>query len=142
MVTAVSNAVFDRLMTSAPLLALVSSYNSGKAIFTQSPIPPNVQAPYIVVSDPVVDVPGVFDTKDTIGREWVRDIFCYADTDGSVAVVDEMAELVRGLFHRQHGEINVVGAAVIVARATGPEVAPTDDTLYGRVVTVTLTAAL
>jgi len=140
--TAVGDAIFERLIGDVGLMALTADYQGTKAIFQDEPIPPGVNPPFIVISGPLLDEAGAFETKNTLGREWVRDIFCYEAHLGTESVVNEMAAMVRDLFHRQGRYIEVDGAAVMIASATGPEKAPTDDTLYGRVVTVTLTAAL
>jgi hypothetical protein len=137
---AVDNAIYDRLVSSVALMALVAPFGGGKAVFTESPLPPGVVPPFIIVPEPQVDIPGVFDTKNTNGRQWVRDVGCYTRARGDPSTVEAMAELVRGLFHRKHGSINVVGFGVMICTADGPVRAPTDDTMYGRLVTITLTA--
>jgi hypothetical protein len=139
--SAVSDAIFDRLMSSGDLVALLAGFANGKAIFTQTPIPPGVVPPFIVVPEPVDDMAGAFDTKNSSGREWTRDIGCYMRATGDSSAVDAMAEIVRALFHRKAGEINIAGYGVMVAKASGPIQAPTDNTIYGRIVRVTLAAA-
>ena len=141
----VEDAIYDRLTSDVELMGLCSDYRGSKAVFTVSPIPTGMelgqQGAFIVVMDPTLTEAGAFDTKNSRGEEFVRDIACYQRAYGDNSKVDRMAAIVRGLFHRRHSEINVEGFGVIVAKASGPQVAPTDDTMYGRVVTVTITAA-
>ena len=139
--TAVNDGIYDRLVNDSELMSLTADYGDEKAVFTVTPIPPGVNPPFIVVVEvPPGDVPGEWETKDTLGRAWVRQIGCYARASGDPSLVDSMAERVRALFHQQATALTVAGVAPLVCVVTGPAMAPTDTTLYGRIVMVTITA--
>jgi hypothetical protein len=76
-----------------------------------------------------------YDTKDSNarGRTLLRDVRCYTARDGSAETVEEIAERVRALLHRQ--ALTVADWAICVAECTGP-VAADEAEAYGRVVTV------
>lgn len=137
---ALDNAIFDRLTGSVDLMALTANYLNGKAVFTVTPIPEGVVPPFIVVPEPLVDIAGPLETKNTTGRQWVRDIACYTKATGDSTVVETMAELIRSLFHRRAGALTVTGFAPMIASVSGPVRAPSDASIYGRILTVTLTA--
>jgi hypothetical protein len=154
---ALDDAVYERLVGSASLMALTADYGGGKAVFTggsasgsgasrttsaATPIPVGDPLPRIVVSGAYNDSDGLFTAKNAVGRQWAFDIFVYDRVQAGPAVVEQMAEIIRSLFHREGGgAVGVDGYGVMVASAVGPVVAPTDDTLYGRAVMVTLSAA-
>ncbi len=126
-----TNAFFAVMNNDATLIALLTSFNSRKAIFTYQPVPKDVEAPYIITTGEVSDEG--FDTKTTVGREIRRDIRCYAPADGDASTIETIAERVRTLFHRV--DISVVGFKTIDVSVFGPIVADEDE-LYGRVLTV------
>jgi len=126
-----TKGIYDRLYNDPILRSKINTYNSEPAIFTVEPVPGNARLPYVVVSGPVSDVP--FDTKTTLGREQTVDIRCYTENKGSKAQVEEIAERVRELFHRQ--SITITGYKNIITSCTGPVFIPEDEAL-GMVVTV------
>jgi len=126
-----TQAIYNKLVEDPILVSMVNLYNNQPAIFTIEPVPGDAELPYIVVSGPVSDVP--FDTKTTIGREMLVDIRCYTKNQGSKVLVENMAERVRELFHRQY--IPVSGYQNIITECRGPIFIP-EDVALGMVVTV------
>lgn len=131
---AITQAFYNRLAGDAPLTALLSRYNGAPAIFTIEPVPEDARLPFIVAIGDVATSP--FDTKTTRGRDIARDIRCYTEATGSAADVEAIAERVRVLFHRYR--LAVAGFGTVLAIASGPSIAPTDETVYGMLVTVRL----
>lgn len=129
----VSAAFHDRLTGDAPLAALLATWNSAPAVFTQDPPPGKATLPYIITAGSVSDVP--WDTKQTRGREIRRDVRCYTVLDDAPDVVEAIAERVRTLFHRQ--ALTVEGFGVWLTECVGPITADEPDA-YGRIVTVRL----
>ena len=127
----VTEAIYDKLVGDATLVALLATYEALPAVFTVDPIPEGADLPFIVSAGHVTDV--AFDTKLTQGREVWRDMRCYADADGSAITGEAIAERVRELLHRE--EISVTGFGMMVAECSGPIVADEPD-VYGRIVTV------
>ena len=131
--SALTAAFYDLLATDPTLIGLLATYGGVPAVFTTDPAPEDALLPYIVTAGEVSTAP--FDTKTTLGREIRRDVRCYTEANGDAQDVEEMAERVRELFHRQ--PLVVDGFGVWVAECRGPIVAD-EDTAYGRVVTVRL----
>lgn len=132
---AFTQGVFDVLAGDGTLTALLATFNGAPAIFTTDPVPAAADLPYIVTVGQISDVP--FDTKSRDGRVLVRDIKCFADnTSGSTAVIENIAERVRFLFHRK--TFSVTGFEVFISGMTGP-IARDEEDIYGRVVTIQAT---
>lgn len=128
---ALTEAVYNRMVGDGTLTALLATYRDEPAVFTTDPAPGDAALPFIVSAGQWSDSPN--DTKTTRGRDVFRDVRCYADRDGSVDVVEAIAERVRTLFHRY--SLFIEGFGVVVARCTGPVSADEQD-VYGRIVTV------
>ncbi len=128
--SAISQAFHDLFSGDAILQDLLADYRGSPAVFTTDPAPGDAVKPYIITAGEAVHRP--FDTKLTRGREIWRDVRCYADDTGSAALVEQIAERVRALLHRQI--IAVDGFTVEVVDCLGPIVADEPDA-YGRVVT-------
>ena len=126
-----TEAIYDVLSGDGTLVGLLTTYGGLPAVFTTDPAPGDAALPYIVSAGHVADA--AFDTKTTLGREVWRDVRCYAEADGSAVTVEEIAERVRTLLHRQ--TITVTGFGMVVAECSGPVVADESDA-YGRIVTI------
>ena len=103
--SALTQALFDQLVNDSALTALLGTFGGNPSIFTKTPLPPGVSletnGPYILTTGEASQDPGSFDTKNSVGREIVRDIRCFADIALSTKSVEDVAERVRDLFHRQ-----------------------------------------
>jgi len=131
----ITKAIFNVLNGDATLTALLSTFDSDPAIFTTDPAPLKATLPYIVTAGQVSDTP--FDTKTTDGRDFVRDIKCYAtNASGSTDVIEDIAERVRFLFHRK--PFTITGFDVIIASVTGP-IARDEEDVYARILTLQAT---
>jgi hypothetical protein len=133
-------AVADTLLAATNITALIGTYRSVPSIFAQDPVPPQVEGRYIYVSDAVTDSPGTFDTKQTVGRIITHDIGIYEDNAGDPNSVEVVARLVALLFERNPIAVSGYGTALIT-RVFGPIQAPTDESMNGRIVTVSLDIA-
>lgn len=133
-----AQAIYTRLSGDATLVAMLGTRGipARPAIFTFWPAPADaVAALYVVAAGNVSNQPQ--DTKTTLGRTVVRDVFVYGPNVGNVTAIEAAAERIRGLLHRYC--LTVTGYRVYIAVADGPIVAPTGDDMVGRVVTVTWT---
>ncbi len=124
-------AIYDYLAADFRLTDQLKTYRSAPAIFTESSIPEDADFPYVVVNS-VSDVP--LDTLAEEGRQVVRDIGCYCEYTGSSQQVNQIAERVRALFHRQ--SIPVDGYSNYITTIVGMILAPTDRNVVGRIVSV------
>lgn len=136
-----TQALYTFLAEDADLTALLATYQDAPAIFTTDPAPGDAALPYIVSAGEVTQVP--MDTKTTRGRDLRRDVRCYAAATGSAVLVEQIAERVRALLHRQ--PIVIAGFNWLVSDITGPIVADERETqsgrdTYGRVLTLSLKA--
>jgi hypothetical protein len=120
-----------RLLDTPDVASRLSTILSVPAIFTRRPIPEMARPPYVIVGGPVTDEP--WDTKTTVGREILTDIFVYAEETGDESLVEEIAEAAREAIHRK--PVAAVGYGVLVQRVSGPLEAPASG-LYGRVISV------
>lgn len=130
----ITQAVYDRMANDATLAGLLADYRGTPAVFTTDPAPGDARLPYIVTAGHPVNAP--FDTKTSRGRSLWRDVRCYAAADGSAALVEQIAERVRALFHRQ--ALVIAGFVWLWAECSGPISADEQDA-YARIVTVKLT---
>lgn len=130
-----TSAFYDKMANDATLTAMLAMYNGNPAIFTTDPAPGDATLPYIVSAGEVAQSP--LDTKNSLGREALRDIRIYAPALGSAVEIEAIAERVRALFHRQI--LTLTGFTNIITNCDGPLVADETD-IYGRIISVSITA--
>lgn len=137
--SAITKGIFDRMNDDSTLTALLGTYNSAPPIFTKQPLPADfdigANGPYILSVGEASTIPGSVDTKNSKGREIIRDILCFSTIKDSPTIVEAVAEQVRVLFQRQ--VFSITGFSIIVAEVNGPIIADEEDAL-GRVVSVRL----
>jgi hypothetical protein len=129
----VTQAFFDAMAASSALTSQLSVFGGAPAIFTAKTIPPDAKRPYVWSYAEASQAP--FDDKTQEGRELVRDIWAVADDDGSEALVAEIAEEVRAVFHRLPLDFGP-GRTGMLTDASGPRLASTSDGVTARIVTV------
>lgn len=125
-----SAALYDILTRDTELVNMLSTYKGKPAVFTITPVPPDAVLPYVVTATTVAQTP--FDTKTSQGRTIWRDIKIYADAKGSAIDIDEIAERVYYILHRNL--VVVPGYAWILTECQGPASIDEDYT-YGRLIT-------
>jgi hypothetical protein len=130
---AITQAFYTRLVGDATIQGLVGTYGGSYCIFTTHPVPEDAPYPLILTAGHVAD--DAWDTKETPGRELLRDIHAYTAVTGSATTVEAMGERIRALFHRQL--LTVAGFSSVLTLASGPIQHDGED-FYGRVVTVRL----
>lgn len=128
-------AIYNKLVGDPILAGMLADYQSAPAIFTIDPAPGDAQLPYIVTAGEPSQSP--WDTKTTRGRSLTRDVRCYADADGSVVLIEAIAERVRVLLHRQ--ALTIAGYQWVISNCDGPIVAD-ESGAYGRIISLGLTA--
>lgn len=130
----VSKTLYDALIADSDVAAQADSYLGSPAVFTAE-VPEDAPDTFIHLSrGNVSDLP--FDTKTWIGREIVRDVYCYGPDTGSDVAIDNLAEAVRAVLHRASFSL---GSGTIICEAGGPIIAPTGENVVGRVVSVRIT---
>ena len=118
----------------------LGTYPNGRelAVFVQDPIPNDIGVqPYIAIPACVSNVP--LDAKSRRGFEFVIDIGVYAPNTGSLTLVNNLCRRVRDLLGNVKAW-DIKGMIVILTRIGWQGVAPTDVTLTGRIVTITVMA--
>lgn len=133
--SALTQAIYDTLAGDVTLANLLAAYKGLPGVFTTRPVPGDAELPYVISAGEVSTLP--WDTKLTRGREVLRDIAVYAEASGDAIVVEEIAERVRGLFHRR--ALSIGGYNWIISSVTGP-VAQDGDGVYGRILSLTVKA--
>lgn len=132
--SAITAAIVSVLTSDDTLTALLATYNGEPAVFSTDPPPIDAALPYIVTAGDIVAAP--YDSKTSRGRDMRRDVRCYTDANGSAVTVEDIAERVHALLHRQ--AIPVVGMTTVIADANPPVAGPAEDRAYGRIVSVRL----
>lgn len=126
-------AFYTRMKDDATLTALLATFESEPAIFTDDRIPAEAEAPYIHSHGNVSLTHA--DTKSEDLEEITRDIGCYCDR-GQTAVLNAIATRVHDLFHRH--ALDIDSATTLIAEVSGPIPAPTDEFTIGAILTVRL----
>lgn len=129
--------LFTAMEANSALTSELATY-TGKgvtkpAIFMQDPAPKDAVLPYIVAGSIPGDRPD--DTKNCFGREVFRDIRIYTKGDGDTELVEQLAETIRAMFHRNRTALSIDGFAVNGISASGPVSADGLD-VYGRIITL------
>lgn len=132
---ATKEGLYDRLIALG-VASFISTYRTQPAVFTRNPVPEDAEFIYIVIRDSVADDPGLGETKTTTGRVVLHDIGVFGDEDGDPEAVEDLAALIRDGIHRN--PVTVSGYGNLIASASGPIVAPSEDQVYGRIVQVRL----
>jgi|18_taG_2_1085343.scaffolds.fasta_scaffold07399_5 hypothetical protein len=132
--SAFTKGIYDVLSADATLTGLLNTYGDNPAIFSNDPVPVNAELAYIVISSPIADIDA--GQKDRDGREVIQDIRCYINADEDLRILDQISNRVRALLHRQAANISIVGYNVIIIEASGGVEAPTEEEVYGQIVTV------
>lgn len=116
------------------LAALAATFKGSPAIFNAWPVPGNVDGLYVAMSGNAGASPN--DTKNSLGRLITRYIHVFDKATGSEANVENAAEHIVKLFHRQ--KLPISGHSVYISSAEGPISTPTGEDMTGRMVIVTL----
>lgn len=132
-------AIYDRLVADATLASLLATYGGDPAVVIgdEDTLPEDLDPPFVQIAGPGYDEPN--DTKTDDGREIEIVLRAYADATGSTLIADQIAERCRTLLHRQPSGL---ADGAYISRCSGPLVAPTDASLYGREITVRVTTLI
>jgi len=138
----ITQAIYDKLAGDSILTGLLATYGSDSppapAIFTMFPVPPDAARPYIFTEGE--DAVGNFDElAGDLGLDVIRSVAAYADNTGSALPIEAIARRIRTVLHRQSLVIPN-GSHVQTICVSGPVVAPTDDTLVGRLLSFRIVA--
>ncbi len=133
-----TKGLFDHLVTAggAPLAARVGTYAGGPCVFSGD-VPPDAPRPYVLIFAPYADLP--WDDKQNEGRYQERDVWAVFDRTVSLATMEELGEMLRGLLHRRH--IPIAGYGTVLSTVRGNGEIPSDGTVRGLSLTSFLTLA-
>jgi len=127
-------AFYDVLFPDPVLAAWLAPYNGVPGVFSIEPVPGDARYPLIVTSGEVSQAPD--DTKNCLGRSIIRDVRCFTEANGSAEMVEQIAERVRFLFHRE--PLSIPGYNWVISSVGGPIVADEQD-YYTRILSVNVT---
>lgn len=142
--TVVKDALVVRLRT---VLTTLGDYQGQKRIFAADKVPGDCPRPYVTLYGPVTarefetktGPTGSEDPEAGAGHVLQFDLGVYGDANGDPSVVDDLALLAQRGINRKPSELTVTGWHVMIAKAQVGVVAPTDESIYGRVVNIELT---
>lgn len=120
------------LIGDAGIVALLATFSGAPAVFTRRPAPGDAVYPMIVVTGDlgVLNEDGISDYRPIITRH--IDVFAANDTPAHYRLADDIAYLVRTLFHHKKHSITVLGWNVVDIIVNGPEAIFTDDQIECR----------
>lgn len=128
--------IYEALVALSGVASAMSTFKGLPAIFTDDEVPGKAQFPYTHIRPAMLNEP--WDTKNvTFGRLVAIDVAVYQANTGDSSLCDDVAEIIRNRLHRQ--AVTISGYGTLIAQASGPVQAPTDDQVYGRIVTATVT---
>lgn len=131
-------AIRTTMIGSDDLAAFLSGYKGEPAVFTKRPAPTDAQYPLALIASQNA---AASDQDMLVSRVSVlqRDISVYGRATDQVREVDQAAELIYLMFHRQKWSLSIEGFHVIDIVARRPSEAPSDDNkLIGRLVPLTI----
>lgn len=136
--SAITQAVFDRLSQDSELTVQLGTFNGRPAIFTQEDVPGGATYPYVVSAGEITNNPWY--SKDSYGSDVRRDIRCYDDAQQGSKRIEDIADRIARLFRPDNPLTFPAGSglASIVTETRGPLIAPTDPTSHGRIVMIRL----
>ena len=129
--------IYAAITAASAITTELGSYNGAAAVFTRRPVPDDAPTPMVAIG------PMVTRSEDDLVTAFrpsvVVDLLVAGDQKTEYRLVERVAELIYGLFHRQPDAITVDGYSVTQIRATGPSPSPADgDSKVARRVTLTI----
>lgn len=125
-------AIYERLAGEPDVTSRLSTYNGDPAIFSGE-VPEDAEGWWLLI-EPTDETHT--DTKTTRGRDRLWDLSVFGPASGSALPLEALAEAVKDAFHRR--PVSYTGVVGWRARVISDSDAPTDDTMYGRTVTIQL----
>lgn len=128
--------VRDAIVGVSYVTTRLGTYQGTASVHTRRPVPPEAKYPMVVVG-PLVS------RNDEDGLNYwtpvaVLDLVTYGEQKAHYREVEQVADALYQLFHRQRGAITVDNYSVVDLRCSGPVPAPVDDdSRVGRRVTLT-----
>jgi hypothetical protein len=114
----------------------LGTYQSGASVHTRRPTPPEAGYPMVTIG-PVItrgDEDGINYWKPVV----TVDLNTYGEQKAQYRTVDEVADALFQLFHRQRTAVTIENYNVVDLRCSGPSPAPVDDdSRVGRRVSLT-----
>lgn len=114
----------------------LGTYQSEASVHTRRPTPPDAGYPMITVGPLVTrgDEDGINTWKPVV----ILDLITYGEQKAQYRQVDEVADALYQLFHRQRTAVTIDNYSIVDLRCSGPTPAPVDDeSRVGRRVSLT-----
>jgi hypothetical protein len=136
--TALPAAIRSAIIGNAPIVALLGQYENEPSVHTRRPAPEGAEYPMVIVPSESASA----SDQDMMRRQIPvlgRDVLIYGRNPKDYREVDEAAELIFLLFHRQKWALSIEGYRVLDIVARRPTAAPTsDEKKVGRLVPLTI----
>lgn len=133
MASTLLGAMYERLASEAAVTSKLATYNGDPAIFSGE-VPEDATGYWVFIEAPLDE--GHPDTKTTRLVDQMRDVSAFGPAVGSALPLEALVEAIKVAFHRR--PLSFTGATGWRARVVSDTEAPTDDTMYGRTVTLQL----
>lgn len=136
--TALPAALRTAIKESEPITALLAKWKGEPSIHTRQPVPEGAKYPMVVIPSQNA---AASDQDALVSRRpvLIRDVLVYGDNLESTRQVDEVAELIFLLLHRQKFALSIEGYRVIDIVARRATAAPTsDEKKVGRLIPLTI----
>jgi hypothetical protein len=136
--TVLPAAIRSAIIASPPIVALLGLYEREPSVHTRRPAPEGAAYPMVIIpsENAAASDQDALRSKRPVLQ---RDVLIFGQNPKDYREVDEAAELIFTLFHRQRFAISVPGYHVIDIVARRPMAAPTsDEKRVGRLVPLTI----
>lgn len=131
-------ALRTAIIENEPIVALLGRWKREPSVHTRRPAPEGADYPMVIIppeNAAASDQDGLRSKRPVLQR----DVLVYGDNLGSTREVDEAADLIFALLHRQKWALSIEGFRVIDIVARRPSAAPTsDEKKVGRVIPLTI----
>ena len=122
--SAVTDAIYATIVADSQVTDQLTLFNGRSAIFSYRPVPESAVAPYVFIGEARRDQHD--DTLTSTGRVIVHPVWLIFPRSGGVGTLDQTAERIRTLFHRQ-SSIVVSGFSTVQVIAEGPRLGTLED---------------
>jgi hypothetical protein len=133
-----SRAIRTAIIEATPISELLGKYSGSPGVFTRRPVPEGALYPLVIVPSEnagASDEDGLRSFRPVLQK----DVLVYGEQPDQYRLVDDLADALFVLFHRQKRSISVEGFHVIDIVARRPIQAPTSDAKrVGRLVPLTI----
>lgn len=136
--SALPAAIRTAIVENEGIAALLGKWKGEPSVHTRRPAPEGAEYPMVIIPSEnaaASDQDGLTSRRPVL----IRDVLVYGKNPADYREVDDAAELIFLLFHRQKWSLSIEGYSVVDIVARRPTIAPTsDDKRVGRLIPLTI----